>query len=79
MSSSLNRVALVISAPPLNRFTLSHDGPAILDQGMTLYPNQPTLILSLFSVGSLVRETWRGISAGATQTVQVIEVIGPFV
>lgn len=40
-----SRKALLISAPPTNRFTLSFGADAVLDQGITLYPAGPPLQL----------------------------------
>lgn len=39
------RVAIVISGPPTNRFTVSFGGAAVLDQGITQYPLAAPLVL----------------------------------
>ena len=79
LSNAANRIGLIIPAPATNRFSIAHDGAAVLDAGFTIYPGQPALFLNLLNAGGLVTKTWRGISAGVVQTVQVHEIIGPFV
>lgn len=69
-----NRVAIIIGAPPTNRFTLSLQTTAVLDQGITLYPTQEPLILTVEEHGDLVTRAWTAISATASQSVSVIEV-----
>ena len=79
LSSAPNRIGIIINPPSTNRFTITHNGPAVLDQGLTIVPNSPIVFLNLLNAGGLVTKPWRGISAGVAQNVQVHEVIGPFV
>lgn len=69
-----NRVALIISAPLTNRFTISLLTAAVLDQGVTLYPAGRTLSLNIHDHGDIVTRAWAAISATAAQNVTVVSV-----
>jgi len=68
------RVAIIVSAPNTNRFTLSLTTTAVLDQGITLYAGNQPLILAVADHGDLVTRAWSAISATGAQNVTVIEV-----
>ena len=72
--SAPNRVAILVSAPATNRFTLSLDTPALLDQGTTVYASGDPILLTVASHGDLVTRAWNAISATGTQNVTVVEV-----
>lgn len=72
--ASPNRVALIVSAPPTNRFTLSLLGTAVLDQGVTLYPADPPLMFHVRDHGDIVTRAWSAISATASQNVTFVSV-----
>ena len=72
--SSPRRVAIIVSAPPTNRFTLSLQTTAVLDQGINVYPTGQPLVLTIETHGDLVTRAWTAISATASQSVTVIEV-----
>ena len=46
-----HRYAILLSAPSTNRYTISLTGPAVLDQGITIYPGQPSLKLDSIEFG----------------------------
>jgi len=68
------RVALIVSAPLTNRFTLSLKSTAVIDEGLTLHPTQDPLLLTVEKHGDLVTRGWTAISSSGTQGVAVIEV-----
>lgn len=72
--AAANRVALIISAPLTNRFTLSLVSTAILDQGLTMYPGQQSFALNIRDHGDIVTRAWSAISVTAAQNVTFISV-----
>jgi len=68
------RMAIYISAPATNRFTLSIKGPAILDQGITIYPGQAPFYLTYERIGQAIREGIQAISSGAAQNVNIWDI-----
>lgn len=73
VEAAVNRVGLVVNGPVGARFTLSILGTAVLDQGITLYPSSPPLVLTLETHGDLVLRAWAAISVG-TQNVVVTSI-----
>lgn len=69
------RVAVILSAPTVNRITLSFDASAVLDSGITLYPAQSPLELYREFIGSALEQPISAISAVADQLVGITEVI----
>jgi hypothetical protein len=69
------RVAIVLNPPLTNRYTISMVNPAVLDVGITVYPGQWPVILSLQDVGDLTRRDWWAISAVAGQAVTYVETL----
>lgn len=74
LSPAPTRVAVIVSAPATNRFTLSLAEPAVLDQGITLYPGKNPLILTVEEHGDIVTKLWTAIGDTVSQTVEIIEV-----
>jgi hypothetical protein len=74
VAQSDKRVALVIGAPLTNRITLSWFNPAVLDEGITIYPTQWPVILTLQDVGAMIMNPIWAVSAVAAQDVNFIEV-----
>jgi len=72
---SPSRVCLIIGAPPTNRVTLTWSGAAVLDQGVTLYPAQPPLVLTAQEHGALCTGAVRAISATLAQNVAYTETV----
>lgn len=68
------RVAIIVNAPLTNRFTLSLSTTAALDQGITLYPTNDPLVLTIEKHGDMVTRAWTAISATASQNVTIVEV-----
>lgn len=69
-----NRRAILISGPNTNRFTLSLNATAILDQGITLYAADAPLSLNVHEHGDIVTRAWTAISATAAQNVTIISI-----
>jgi hypothetical protein len=69
-----NRKAIIISGPPTNRFTLSLNATAVLDQGITLYASNVPLALNASDHGDIVTRAWTAISATASQNVTIVSV-----
>lgn len=75
LGPNARRVGLILSAPPTNRITIQFgDSPAVLDQGITLYPAGPPLVLMDGASAQWAREGVRAISAVAAQNVNVVDV-----
>lgn len=74
ISASEKRKAIIICAPGANRFTLSMDIPAVLDQGLTVYPGDRPTELWYHYHGNMVQKAWQCISAIAAQNVIFWEV-----
>jgi len=66
-----NRVGLILSPGPTNRYSIAFGTAAVLDQGLTIPPGVSPLILSLEDLGDLITLDIRGISAVAPQTITV--------
>jgi hypothetical protein len=77
LGSNPKRIAVYIGAPLTNRFTLSFKGPAVLDQGITLYPLTAPFYLTFDHVGEAIHEPIQAISAVAPQNVNVLEIFKP--
>src|SRR5438552_139773 len=69
-----NRIAILISSPITNRFTMSLLPTAVLDQGITLYSSGSVLVLTEADHGDLVTRAWSATSAVGSQVVSVIQV-----
>jgi len=69
-----NRIAVIINVPPTNRFTLSLESTAVIDEGITLQSNGNPVIFTIAQHGELVTRAWSAISATSSQNVTVIEV-----
>lgn len=69
-----NRRALVISSPVTNRITLSWAGAAVLDRGITLYPNDPPLELTYDKWGDAIGQPITAIADAAPESLAVIEI-----
>jgi hypothetical protein len=69
------RTALIISAGPTNRFTLSFGQDAVLDSGITVFPATRPLMLRQCDVGCAVKKQVSVISAVADQNVTFVEVL----
>jgi hypothetical protein len=70
-----DRVALIISAPQTNRITLTFDPVGTLDNGITLYPTQPPLYLTVDRFGRLVQGPIFCVSATGAQNISYWESI----
>ena len=73
LEESSDRIGIIVNAPLTNRFTLSLANGAVLDEGITLYPGNDPLILTVEQHGQLVTLSWTATSAVADQDVTVIE------
>lgn len=73
LQEAADRVGIIVNAPLTNRFTLSLATGAVLDEGITLYPGNDPLILTVEQHGQLVVLAWTAVSATAAQDVTVIE------
>ena len=71
---NLKRFALLIGAPLTNRVTLSFGGPAVLDQGITLYPLGQPLLLLFDYLGDALHEDVFAITTAGAQTVGFVDV-----
>lgn len=69
-----NRRAILISGPFTNRFTLSLNSTALLDQGITLYAAGAPLALNVQDHGDIVTRAWTAISATAAQNVTIVSI-----
>jgi hypothetical protein len=67
------RIALAFNAPPTNRYTISLELTALLDQGITMYPTNNPFVLTVLEHGDWVRRGWAAISATASQSITIIE------
>lgn len=76
ISAVPDRVAIILNSPPANRYTISQEGTAVIDQGITIHPVIHPVTLTLESHGDAVRKAWNAISAVANQAVTWIEVYG---
>ena len=74
VGDSLQRTALLISAPSATRITLSED-PNVTDlNGIVLYANTNPLILDIKSVGNIVTRRLYAVSQTNAQVVGFVEV-----
>jgi hypothetical protein len=73
IEAAANRVGLVVNAPSSVGFTLSILGTAVQNQGITLYPTNPPLVLTIETHGELVLRAWAAITSG-TQNVTVTSI-----
>jgi hypothetical protein len=70
------RRGLMISSPPTNRITVSFgDTAAVLDQGITLYPGNPPLLLEVGMWGDSITEGIRCISAVGAQNISIVDLM----
>lgn len=76
VSQSPQRVGLIIGGPIVNRFTISLESTAVLDQGITLGAAAAPLMLNIRDHGDLVTRALTAISATASQNVTVISIFG---
>jgi hypothetical protein len=85
LSPNPKRIALLISAPLTNRFTLSLRGSAaVLDAGVTLFPSiagaggsaGQFLFLTRTLIGDSIEQPVSAISFNAAQNVNVVEWVG---
>ena len=74
VSASEKRRGLVFVAGAANRYTLSFDTPAVLDQGYTIYPGDRCPDFSWHVHGDMCRRAWQAISAVAAQNVTFYEI-----
>ena len=74
---NLKRFALLIGSPLTNRVTLSYGGPAVLDQGITLYPTNQPLLLLFDYLGDAMHEDVFAITTGGAQTIGFVDVFWP--
>lgn len=74
LGSDPNRVAIILSGPPTNRYSINFGQPATLDQGLTMFPLSQPFLLTREDIGDLITLDIRGISAVAPQTVTVLVV-----
>jgi hypothetical protein len=75
VSVNPRRWALVISAPLTSRITLDFGGPAVLDQGIVLYPATLPLLLSSEHIGEGLKEDIFAIGAVGSQTIGWMEIL----
>lgn len=68
------RIGIYLSSPPTNRYTLSFLPTAVLDEGITLFPTDPSLKLLSSEMGSAIQQPVSAISAVAAQNVAVTEI-----
>lgn len=68
------RKALILVAPSTNRYTVSFNGTAVLDAGLTIYPGQAPVVIDRDTYGDWTFGEVRAISAVAPQPVTVIDV-----
>lgn len=74
VSASEKRRGLIFVAPAANRYTLSMDIPAVLDQGLTVYPGDRSTDLSWNIHGNMCQRAWQAISAVANQSITFYEI-----
>jgi hypothetical protein len=75
LQANEKRTALIISAGPTNRFTLSFGQDAVLDSGITVFPATRPLQLRQCDYGCAVKKQIFAISAAADQAVTFVEVL----
>lgn len=74
LEESSDRIGLIFNAPNAGgRLTLSLEAEATLDQGLTLYPENEPLILTLQDHGQLVTLGWSVIGSAADIPLTIIE------
>ena len=74
VGDSLQRVAIIVSAPALTRITLSED-PNVIDlNGIVLYASGMPLILDIKQVGNVITRRLFAVSQTSPQNVGFIEV-----
>ena len=71
------RFSIVISCPRTNRITLSFGAPAVLDQGITLFPGGLPFVLLYNYVGGSIREEVFAIADTVAQTVGILDLFWP--
>jgi hypothetical protein len=74
VAPSPRRRGLLFIPPLTNRYTVSTNPVATLDQGITLYPGQVPVLLAGEDYGDLAQRAWHGISAVAAQAVTFYEI-----
>ena len=75
VGSNPYRVALILSAPPTNRYNWSFRQDVALDTGQGMYPADPPLILRRRDLGSAICLPLYAISAIGAQTIEVTEIV----
>ena len=68
------RFALVIGCPLTNRVTIDFGRPAVMDQGITLYPSGAPLILLYEHVGQAIREEIHAITTAGPMSIGVLDI-----
>jgi hypothetical protein len=71
---SLKRFAIIIGAPLTNRVTLDFGKPAVLDNGITLYPGGPPFLLLYDHIGNAIREEIHAITTAGAQSIGVVDI-----
>lgn len=69
------RTGVLIVAPSSNRISISLTGPAVLDQGLTIYPSNLPMHLRHEDFGDSLCNEIRAISALAAQNVTIIDLM----
>lgn len=72
VSNSPNRIGLVFTVPPTNRYTLSLNPTVVQDVGLTMFTTSQPVILTLQDHGDMVRSAWYAITP-VGQTVAFFE------
>jgi hypothetical protein len=75
LGGNMLRWAILIAAPNTNRITLNFQGPAALDQGITLYPGRDPLWLLYDRLGEAIHEDIFAIADTVAQSVGWMEIL----
>jgi hypothetical protein len=77
LGPNFKRLAVLISAPLQNRITLAFGMPAVLDQGITLYPGAAPLYLTMDMIGQSIREEIHAITTVGAQSIGALDLFFP--
>lgn len=75
LGPSEHRRAIILSAPQLNRYSVSFGGTAVLAQGVTMYPGQAPLLIDYAQWGESVKMPMNAIFDTTGETLGFTELI----
>lgn len=68
------RTAFIVNSPPTNRVCLRPVAAALLDRGITLFPQSGFKVFSIDDWGKAIFAPWRCITVVAAQIITVYEI-----